>query len=270
MALSCATPTSSNITGTSVSLATTGGAGGTGPYTYQWYQSTTSGFSAGPSNLVSGATGLTLNASNLLLGVEYYYKVIVTDTGNSNATATSSQLGVQLLTQASASPSQNAFAPTINLGALDQAINPNTQAVIFDPGASGTLVAGQAVVVSTTTSSIGTVPMVKPSTAAADVVLGFVAYDFKTAVYNPGDRLQIAAWGNVIYLTSLAAITQGTFLTSTPSGVTNGGVGVVTAITGSSGFPIIGYAHTSIAAGTYGRVFLNTPANPINVDGTPP
>lgn len=270
MTLSVGTPSASNITGTSVTMTTTGGAGGTGPYNYQWYQSTTTGFTPGAGNAVAGATGLVLNASGLLLGVDYFFKVIVTDTGNSNATATSSQGAAQLLTYANASPSQNQFAPTANLGLLDELINVNTQPVLFDPAASGTLVPGQAVVTSTTTSSYGTVPVVKPSTALSDVILGFVAYDFKTAVYNPGDRLQIASMLNVIYLQSTAVLTQGNWVYSAPSGTTGGAVGGVLATTGSSGFPIIGYVYSSMSAPGLVRVFLTCPANPINVDGTPP
>jgi hypothetical protein len=195
-----------------------------------------------------------------LVGVEYYFVCKVTDTGNGNATANSSQLGVQLLTYPSPSPSQNQFVQTINLGALDQAMSPNTQAVIFDPGASGTLVAGQAVKVSTTTSSSGNVPMVTASTSLSDVVFGFVAYDFKTAVYNPGDRLQIASAMNVIYLAATSAITQGTPVYSAPSGTTLGGVGVVIGAASGSAYPNVGYAYTSIAANTLGRVFLTCPA----------
>ena len=113
MTYAVATPTSSNIGATSVTVTSTGATGGTGPYTYQWYKSTTTGFSPGSTNIIAGATALTLNDTGNLLGADVFYKIVSTDTGNSNTTATSSQLAVLQLTYANASPSQNAFAPAI-------------------------------------------------------------------------------------------------------------------------------------------------------------
>jgi len=65
--------------------------GGTGPYTYQWYRSTTSGFTPGAGNLISGATSATRVDTGLTNGTVYYYKCKVTDavaaTVTSNQTA---------------------------------------------------------------------------------------------------------------------------------------------------------------------------------------
>lgn len=74
--------TNSNIVGagkTKLSLVTAAATGGTGPYTYQWYRSTSNGFTPGAGNAISGATSLTLTDSGLTAGTTYYYKVRATD-----------------------------------------------------------------------------------------------------------------------------------------------------------------------------------------------
>ena len=74
---------------TYVNMSCTAASGGTGPYTYQWYVSTTSGFTPGAGNIYTGATGLTLNAPDLATGTTYYFKVKATD--SVAATAVSGQ-----------------------------------------------------------------------------------------------------------------------------------------------------------------------------------
>lgn len=76
------------------SLAATAAVGGTTPYSYQWYRSTVSGFTPGPSNSVSGATALTLNDVNLVPGTQYYYSMVVIDSAGTPASATYAQLPV--------------------------------------------------------------------------------------------------------------------------------------------------------------------------------
>lgn len=96
-----ATPSASLIAGTATSSATgattatvsvVAASGGTSPYTYQWYRSTTSGFTPGGGNIVAGATSLTLNDTGLTTGTTYFYKNVVTD--NVSATAISNQVSV--------------------------------------------------------------------------------------------------------------------------------------------------------------------------------
>lgn len=260
MALSCATPAIVGTAGaTTITMSTTGGAGGTGPYTYQWYASLVTGFSAGSTNLISGATALSQSFSGLLLGGTYYFKVIVTDTGAANATATSSQSAAQLLLQTpSASPSQNVVAMSPVLGTVDLRFNSNTIEVLFDPAGSGTLVPGQAVKWSTLAGP--TIPAIVPSTSAADVIAGFVNYDWRNSVYNPGDTLTISMDGNVMYLVFPAATNRGVFLFSAPANTTLGGTGFVRAVTGSS--LICGYALDTVVAGGLGRVYVQTPSSP--------
>lgn len=254
MALGCATPTSSLITGTSVALATTGETGGGGgPYTYQWYQSLVSGFTPGASNLVTGQTGLTYNASGLLLGAYYYFKVVVTDATAPTVPATSTALAVQLLTTPPVGQSMNQFAMQPYLGMPDLHLNYNTMEVQFDPAGSGTIAPGQALVWSTSTT--GGSPKVVPSTSVSDVVVGFANFNLKNSVWVPGDKLEMSRFGNVMYLLAVVAVNRGVCVTSLPTGA-NGGVGCVTAVTGSSGYRIVGVALDNIAAGTIGRIQL--------------
>jgi lysophospholipase L1-like esterase len=64
--------------------------GGTPPRTYQWYLSTTSGFTPGAGNLVSGATSLTPSFTGLAARTTYY--AICRTTDATSATADSNQL----------------------------------------------------------------------------------------------------------------------------------------------------------------------------------
>ena len=129
---------SSNAAQLSVAAAT----GGTGPYTYQWYRSTTTGFSPGGGNIITGATALTLSDSGLIPNTQYYYKVVVTDTGNSNATATSAQLALATTPQ---QLSPNQFAMSGVVGMIDMRFPYNTVSVQIDVSQSGSLYAGMAV-----------------------------------------------------------------------------------------------------------------------------
>jgi len=226
--------------------------GGTAPYTYQWYRSTTTGFAAGAGNLVSGATSLSLSDSGLTPGTNYFYKVIATDDGS--VAGTSSQLAVSTVAAVS---SQNTFGMSPILGQNDLRFNGNTLECQFDPAGSGTLVAGQAVKWSTVS---GGVPKVVPSTATSDVCAGFVNYNIKNASYVAGDQLQISMSGNVIYAYAALAVSRGQQLTSLPSGVSGGTVGGVIPVTGSSGLPIVGWALDSAVIGSLMRVFVQTPS----------
>jgi hypothetical protein len=71
---------------TAVGLSVTAATGGTGTITRQWYRSTTSGFTPGAGNILSGATNLTLSETGLTPGTTYYYKVVHTDSVGTTAT----------------------------------------------------------------------------------------------------------------------------------------------------------------------------------------
>lgn len=253
MALTAGVLSQLSVSSNGDSLSSTAASGGTGPYTEQWYRSQVSGFTPGPSNLITGATALTLVDSGLLPSQIYYYKVVYTDTGAGNATINSAQLQVNTLVGL---PSQNQFAEQSLLGDLDLRFNGETFSVQFDPASSGTLVPGQAVVFTTT---VGGIPRVAPSTLQADIVAGFVNYDVKSQVFNPGDKLEISMSGNVMYLNAVAAIHRGVRVTSLIQGL-GGAIGGVIPAVPSGGLPQVGYALDEVVSGQLVRIRLQTPA----------
>src|SRR6185503_20795903 len=91
MTLTAGTLTLGAVSQNSVAITSGVATGGTGPYTYQWYRSTTTGFSPGAGNLLTGATALALVDTTVVPNTPYFYKMVSTDTGNSNATVTSAQ-----------------------------------------------------------------------------------------------------------------------------------------------------------------------------------
>ncbi len=232
---------------TTASLSSAAATGGTGPYTYQWYRSTTTGFSPGAGNLVSGATSLTLADSGLTPGVTYYYVVVATD--SVAATANSSQLAVATIPD----QSQNQFAMSPILGMVDLRFDFNTVAVEIDSSQSGSLIAGQAVKV---VASAGGIPKVVGCAANSDEVFGFINYDIKSQQFVAGDKCEISQGGNVVYLVSVGAINRGAQVQLDLS--YQGGVKT---ITGSSGANIVGWAYDQAsAAGQLIRVKLTAPS----------
>ena len=85
VALSPGTISLSSKTNTTINLSSTAATGGTAPYTYQWYRSTSSGFTPGVGNILSGQTSLTLNDTGLTAATTYYYKIRATDSGSLTA-----------------------------------------------------------------------------------------------------------------------------------------------------------------------------------------
>lgn len=242
----------------SASLSSAAATGGSSPYTYQWQKSSTSG---GSYSNITGATSLTLTDSGLAAGTPVFYKVVATDSGSVAGTSAALEVITTI-----AGPNPNSFAQSvISLGSLDLGYNYNTLSVQFDPAGSGTLVAGQAVVFSTAaTGGRTSAPLVSPSLAQADHVVGFVNYNIKNAVFAPGDYLEISLDGNVMYLQACAAISRGQQVISCPAAVANGNIGGVTPVTGSSGFDVLGYALDTVAAGAVVRIHLQTPSGLID------
>lgn len=239
-----------SVTSTTASLLATAATGGTGPYTYQWYRSTTTGFSPGGGNIISGATSLALTDTGLIPNTQYYYKVIATDTGHSNDVVTYTQLAV-----ATSAPvlSPNQFQQTPYLGTLDQAFDYDTTAVQIDVSQATALYAGSAVKM---VDSAGGVPKVVGCSANSDVVLGFINYDIKSQSFLAGANAEISMSGNVMYLYATGAIARGAQVTLDLT--TNGGVAQ---LVGSSGAQIVGWAmDKAAAAGTLIRVFIKTPS----------
>lgn len=184
-------------------LASAVATGGTGPYTYQWYRSQTTGFSPGAGNILSGQTALSLSDSGLTPGQTYFYVVVATDTGNSNVTVNSTQLTVLL----EPSLSQNQFAQSPVVGVLDLQVGPNNViACIVDQSVSGGISNGQGVKI--VASTAGGPPKVAPVSAKGDACIGFATFNIKNIAYFKGDAMEVALWGSVIWCYATGAITQ--------------------------------------------------------------
>lgn len=237
-----------SVGSTTASLSSAVATGGTAPYTYQWYRSTTSGFSPGAGNIIDGATELTLDDTGLIPNTQYYYVVVATDAGA--VTDDSAQLAV-----ATAAPalSPNQFAQSAYLGMIDMRFPYNTISVQIDATQATALYAGAAVKM---VDSSGGVPKVVGCSAESDEVLGFINFDIKTVSFVAGVGAEISMAGNVMYLYSTAAFARGVQLTLDLT--TNGGVH---AASGETGDTIIGWAFDkATAAGQLVRVFLLTPS----------
>jgi hypothetical protein len=242
------TLTPTTITSTSVALSASA-VGGTGPFTYAFYASQTSGFTPGSGNKISGsATGSTITDTGLIQGSTWYFVVIITDTGNSSTTADSAQLTI-VTTNSGQQPTQ--FYPSPVLGESDLFRNSNTIAVCVDPAQLTPFLPGSAL--KWTTVASNSVPKVVASTATSDLVCGFAYYNTKDTQFSANSVLEMARSGDVIYLIAATTVTRGNFLTSVPPGA-GGGTGYVTPTTGSSGFCIVGEALDNATAGQLFRV----------------
>ena len=203
MSLAAGALTKTLVGQTTAILASAVATGGTGPYTYQWYRSTTTGFTPGAGNILTGQTALTLNDSGLIAGTSYYYVVVATDTGNSNATANSSQLTVA--TQPALL--QNQFAQSTIVGMVDLAVgSTNVIACQVDASVSTQIYVGQAVKIVANTS--GGVPKVAPIAAKGDAAFGVVKFNVKDIQYVAGQNLEVAMFGTCIWQYATGAITQ--------------------------------------------------------------
>ncbi len=248
MTLTAGTLSQTSVGATTAVLASTAATGGTSPYTYQWYRSTTTGFSPGAGSLISGATALTLSDSGLIPNTVYYYKVVSTDVGHSNDTVTSSQLAV---TTTGAVLSQNQFQQAPYVGTVDLRFAYNTVSVQIDMTETDTLYPGDPVKVY---DSAGGIPKVVKCTANSDDCDGFLNYDMKQTAFVAGSRAEMSMSGNVIFLYATAAIAR---FAKVRLDILNNGVAP---LAGSGGADIVGFAYDKAAAlGDLIRVALRTP-----------
>ncbi len=239
-----------SVSDTKASLSSAAASGGTGPYTYQWYRSTTTGFSPGAGNLIAGATSLTLDDTGLIPNTTYYYKVVATDTGAGNATDTATQLAVVTAPQ---SLSQNQFSQSPLVGMIDMRFPYNTMSVQIDASQATALYAGAAVRI---VDSADGVPKVVGCSANSDEVLGFINFDIKTVQFLAGAMCEISMAGNVIYLFATGAIARGVRVSLDLT--TMGGV---RSAAGNTGDDYVGWAlDKAAAAGALIRVHLLTPS----------
>lgn len=249
MALTAGVISLISVTATTASLSATAATLGTGPYTYQWYRSTTSGFTPGGGNIISGATTLTLNDSGLVPSTQYYYKVVATDSAVSPATVEYAQVGAQT---AQPAPGINQFAQSTQRGVIDLRYSANVVAVQIDSSETGTLYAGSAVKI--VDSSDGA-PKVVACSANSDEALGFINYDIKSRSYVAGDRAEISISGNVMYLYATSAIARGVQVSLDVSTV-----GGVRSAAGHTGDKIVGWAFDKASIGSLIRVYIKTPS----------
>ncbi len=237
-----------SVAQTTASLSATAATGGTGPYTYQWYRSTVSGFTPSGANDIVGATSLTLSDTGLLPGTLYYYKMIAIDTGHSNDPIEYAQLAVTTVITQSL---QNQFQQAPYLGQVDQQLNFNTHPVQIDASQATPLFAGAAVKM---VDSAGGVPKVIGCAADDDQVLGFINFDIKSVSFAAGVGAEISMAGNVMYLMATATFARGAQLAIDPA--TTGGV---LAAAGDARY--VGWAYDKASAvGQLVRVYIVTPS----------
>lgn len=230
-------------------IVTTSASGGVGPYTQQWYRSTTTGFTPGSGNILTGQTGLVLNDTNLIPNTVYYYKVVYTDTGFSNDTVTSSQLAV---TTIAAIQNMNQFQMSPFIGMLDLKVGTTSVfSAQVDVTQSGLLFNGSAVNVVNGPNGI---PTIVASTTDSDNIAGIIVYDIKSQSYAVGARCEVAFAGSCMWLYATTAITRFNQICLDLTSP-----GSVQAATGTN--TIIGFAFDQ--ATSYGqliRVILTTPS----------
>lgn len=254
MTLTAGAITEISVSGNQAQLSVAAATGGVGPYTYQWYRSTSTGFTPGAGSLISGATALTLSDTGLIPLTTYYYKVVSTDTGASNDTVTSSQ---EAVTTTGATGYPNAFSQSPTQGQIDMRFPYNTISVQIDSSQSTALYAGSAVEM---VDSAGGVPKVIGVTDITNEVLGFLNFDVKSVEFNAGDMAEMSMAGNVIFLYSGGAVARGEQVTL-GSLTFHPKANVVVSSTGETGSNIVGWSLDKAAgAGELIRVFLKTPS----------
>lgn len=250
MTLTAGALTLGAVSQNSIAITSAVATGGTGPYTYQWYRSTTTGFSPGAGNILTGKTALALVDTTVVPNTAYFYKLVATDTGNGDATVTSSQ---QAATTPNVSLNPNAFSQSPLVGVCDLPFNTNTMQVMIDFTQATALYPGQPVKM--VTSSAGAAPRVVGCSADSDEVLGYINFNGKDQSFTAGKMATISLDGNVIYLYSTTAISAGQ---QCQSDIVNNGVA---AATGSSGAKYVGWAvDATTAGGQLFRMKVKTPS----------
>lgn len=250
MAITAGTLSQLAVTDTTASLLATAVTGATGPTTYQWYKSTTTGFSPDGGSIIAGATALALTDTGLVPNTQYYYKVIATDTGHSNDQVTYTQLAVATTTP---QLNPNQFSESNLLGKVDLAYNYNTIAVQVDGSQATPLFFGYAVKI---VDSKGGLPKVVGCTANTDSVLGFVNFNIKNTAFVANDVCEISMAGNVIALYATGAIPRGVQVVLDLT--TKGGV---QAALGNTSDTIVGWSvDKADARGQLIRVHVLTPS----------
>ena len=233
----------------SAKLSTTSASGGTPPYIQQWYRDTSgTGFTPGPSNILTSQTDLILNDTNLIPNTQYFYKVVYTD--DTSSTVESIALTVTTLP---ASQGMNQFSMQAILGEMDlQNGSGNVVSSQIDASQLTPLYPGQPI--KFVNSPYGIPTMIAAGTSMPN---GYITYDQKSPNFPAGSRCEIARKNDCIWLYSTAAINRGSMVVLDPA-IASG----VKEATGSTNLPIIGEAFDqATAGGQLLRVVLNVPSN---------
>lgn len=252
---------------TSLQMSCAAATGGTGPYTYQWYKGTATGFTIAAASLITGATALTFTDVNVQPGVEWFYKVRVTDTGNGNATADSASLGATTTAGSALDPSQFGLIPL--LGQPGRGTQPGTFSAVLDASLAGPAYVASAIKPVGTPSG-AQVPgingyyngfqSVALCTADNDDCIGFIFRNFLDSQfplsnsYPQGRVFEYASGGDEIYLLATANGSAGDWA---QLDVTM--VGGVQSKVGSSGAIIVGKFTDIPYVGQLARVRLTLP-----------
>lgn len=113
----------------------------------------------------------------------------------------------------------NAFQQTPMVGEQDQTVNNNIKVVRIDPAyvvSTSPLQAGQWFKLY---DVAGQVPIVRPA-AVTEKAYGVAIHNMKRDSFLPGDYIELACQGSVVYLETSAAVARGASVQNDPTGPT--------------------------------------------------
>lgn len=206
-----------SVAANTLTVSSSAATGGVAPVTYQWYRSTTSGFTPGAGNSVSGATALTLNDSGLIPNTKYYYEIVATD--STASTASSSQIAISTTQPVL---SQNSLSQQQFVGVVDMTVgSTNIIAAQIDTSA-GTNVYTPGQFVKAVANTSGGILKVIGISSKSDSAFGAIRFNVKDLSYGAGQNCEVAMFGTVMWFYATGAITQMTEVCVDPT--TQGGV----------------------------------------------
>jgi hypothetical protein len=188
---------------TTITVLSGAATGGVAPVTYQWYRSTTSGFTPGAGNSVSGGTALTLNDSGLIPNTKYYYEMVAAD--STGSLASSSQIAI--VTTAPVL-SQNQFAQVPFVGVVDLSVGSTNVIACQIDASAGTNVYYPGQFVKIVANTTGGIPKVIGCAAKNDQAFGAIRFNVKDISYGAGTNCEVAMFGTVMWFYATGAITQ--------------------------------------------------------------
>lgn len=186
-----------------ITVSASAATGGIAPVTYQWYRSTTSGFTPGSTNSVSGATALTLNDSGLIPNTKYYYELVATD--STASTASTSQIAISTTQPVL---SQNALSQSQFVGLVDLTVGSTNIIACQIDASAGTNVYTPGQFVKIVANNSGGIPKVIGISSKSDQAFGAIRFNVKDLSYGAGQNCEVAMFGTVMWFYATGAITQ--------------------------------------------------------------